>query len=227
MVLNGQDGGAASGRLAAAILGFSPIVASTLCGFAAAAHLQEFWRGTAMRMRSTGSGNPLSSFIGLVAGAKRRYGGYIVHLGLVSMCFGFTGAAYDTERQAALGPGQSLEIKGYRVRFDGARMETDPSKRMLLADMSILLDGKATGNVTPGRFFYAKPPGSTTTEVSIHTTLTEDVYVILNRINPATLTGTFRIIVRPFVVWIWIGGIVMLIGAIVCLWPSFRRVDES
>jgi cytochrome c-type biogenesis protein CcmF len=220
------DGGVSPGAAAALVMGVSPVVASTLCTFAVAAHLQEIWRGTANRMRGARRGNPLRALAELIAGSRRRYGGYIVHLGLIAMCFGFTGAAYDAERQASLRPGQSAPVDRYRVRFDGARVEDDLSKRMLLADMSVLRNGKTVGTVTPGRYFYAKPPGSNTTEVSIHTTAREDIYVILNRVNSASMVGTFRIIVRPFVVWIWIGGMVMFLGAVVCLWPASRKREK-
>jgi cytochrome c-type biogenesis protein CcmF len=212
-----------TGQVLASIYGASPLIATTLCTFVLVGHLQEFWRGTKVRMKNAGEGFLVALFE-LIARAKRRYGGYIVHLGLVAMYFGFTGAAYDKDKEAALRPGQSLTVAGVEVRYDRSRMEVEPGRRMIFTDMTVLRDGKPIGRVSPAKFIYDKPPGTATTEVAIRSTLVEDVYAIMNSVNPETKVGTFRVIVRPFVAWIWLGGLLMLFGTFVCMSPSVREV---
>jgi cytochrome c-type biogenesis protein CcmF len=213
----------ATGRALAVIYGCAPVLSTTLCMFVLVGHLQEFWRGTRVRMRNTDEGF-FTALYELVSRAKRRYGGYLVHLGLVAMYFGFTGAAYDTDKEAALRPGQSIEVRGFTIRYDGSRMEVDPNRRMLFSDMTVLRDGKRVADITPAKFIYSKPPDTATTEVAIRSTLTEDIYAIMNTVNPQTKLGTFRVIVRPFVAWIWLGGLFMIFGTVVCVAPSVREV---
>jgi cytochrome c-type biogenesis protein CcmF len=213
----------ATGRALALVYGCAPVLSTTICTFVVAGHFQEFWRGARVRMRNTGEGF-FTALFELITRAKRRYGGYLVHLGLVAMYFGFTGSAYDVDKEAALRPGESLEVRGFTVRYDGARMEVDPNRRMVFADMTVLRDGKRVADISPAKFIYVKPPDTATTEVAIRTTLTEDIYAIMNQVNPQTKMGTFRIIVRPFVAWIWLGGLFMIFGSFVCMSPSVREV---
>jgi cytochrome c-type biogenesis protein CcmF len=212
-----------TGRFLAVVYGCAPVLSTTICTFVVVGHLQEFWRGTRVRMRNTGEGF-FTALIELVTRAKRRYGGYLVHLGLVAMYFGFTGAAYDTDKEAALRPGQTLEVRGFTLRYDGSRMEVDPNRRMVFADMSVMKDGKRVADIAPAKFIYSKPPDTATTEVAIRSTLSEDIYAIMNSVNPQTKLGTFRIIVRSFVAWIWLGGLFMIFGTVVCMSPSVREV---
>ena len=215
-----------TGQVLAAIYGASPGLSVLLCTFVLGTIFQEFWRGTAVRMKNAKEG-VFTALIELVARAKRRYGGYIVHAGLVSMYLGFTGAAYDVDKEAALRPGQSMEIGPYQVRYDKPRMEVDPSKRMVFTDMTILSEGEAIGHVSPAKFIYRTHPEMPTTEVAIRSTLRDDVYVIMSQVNPETKLGTFRVIVRPLVAWIWIGGLMLLFGAFVAISPSIKELLES
>jgi cytochrome c-type biogenesis protein CcmF len=212
-----------TGKVLAGIYGTAPLLAAMLCTFVLVGHLQEFWRGTAVRMKNAGEGVFLA-FYELVSRARRRYGGYVVHLGLCAMYFGFTGAAYDKDKEAALRPGESLKVSGFDVRYDQSRMEVDPGKRMIFTDMTVSHGGKPIGKIAPAKFIYEKPPGTATTEVAIRSSLTEDVYAIMNSVNPETKVGTFRVIVRPFVAWIWIGGLLMIFGTAVSMAPSVREV---
>ncbi len=212
-----------TGRVLATVYGALPIVASMICTFVLVGHLQEFWRGTAVRMRNAKEG-VFTALFELVSRAKRRYGGYLVHVGLVCMYFGFTGAAYDHEKEAALRPGQSLQVGGYDIRYDRSRMEVDPSKRMLFTDMTVMRDGEVVGYIAPAKFIYNKPPDTATTEVAIRSTAQEDLYAIMNSVNPQSKVGTFKIIVRPFVAWIWIGALMMIFGTAVSMAPSVREV---
>jgi cytochrome c-type biogenesis protein CcmF len=215
-----------TGQVLAALYGASPGLSVLLCTFVLGTIIQEFWRGTAVRMKNAKE-SALVALVELVSRAKRRYGGYIVHAGLVSMFVGFTGAAYDIDKEAALRPGGTLEVAGYGLRYDGPRVEVDPNKTMLFADMTVLRDGEVLGKVSPAKFKYRTHPEMPTTEVAIRSTLRDDVYVIMSQVNPETSLGTFRVIVRPLVAWIWIGGLMLLFGAFVAISPSVKELLES
>jgi cytochrome c-type biogenesis protein CcmF len=215
-----------TGKVLAAIYGASPGLSVLLCTFVLGTIVQEFWRGTAVRRKNAKEG-VFTALIELVSRAKRRYGGYIVHAGLVSMYLGFTGAAYDQDKEAALKPGQSMELAGYELRYDGAHSEVDPNKSMLFAELTVLRGGEVIGHVSPAKFRYRTHPEMPTTEVAIRSTLRDDIYVIMSQVNPETRLGVFRVIVRPLVAWIWIGGLMLLFGAFVAISPSVAELLES
>jgi cytochrome c-type biogenesis protein CcmF len=215
-----------TGRVLAAIYGASPGISVFLCTFVMGTIVQEFWRGTAVRMKNSGE-SLLVALVELVTRAKRRYGGYIVHAGLVAMYMGFTGAAYDTDKEAALRPGQVMDIGPYQIRYDRSRMEVDTAKRMVFTDMTIMEDGEVLGQVHPAKFIYRTHPEMPTTEVAIRSTLRDDAYVIMSSVNPESKLGTFRVIIRPLVAWIWIGGLLLLFGAFVAISPSIKELLES
>ncbi len=216
------------GALLAFMAGISPWITVFCTAFVIAAVLQELWRGARARMRS--HREPLWLALGrLVQRSRRRYGGYVVHTGMALMYFGFAGSAYDYEREVLLAPNERTHIGNYTLHYHGARMEMDPNKRMAFADATLLNrdETASLAEVAPAKFIYRTHPQMPTTEVAIHSTLKEDVYVIMSRIDPATQNATFRILVRPWVMWIWLGGIVLILGTVMALFPSARRVLES
>ncbi|NNE17198.1 MAG: hypothetical protein HKN10_01855, partial [Myxococcales bacterium] len=218
----------ATGTVLAWMSAVAPGVSFATCAFVLASVGQEFWRGMRVRMRKgEGAGTAL---VTLVSKGRRRYGGYIVHVGVVFMFIGFTGAAYDVEQESALRPGETMDIGKHTVRYDQPRMEADPNKRMIFTDMTLLdKSGNEDGQVAPGKFIYRTHPQMPTTEVAIRSRPAEDVYVIMSTVDPSTQRGTFRIIIRPLVAWIWFGGIVLLFGALLGMWPTGRELlrDEA
>ena len=141
------------------------------------------------------------------------------------MFIGFTGAAYDVEQESALRPGDTMSIGSHTVRYDQPRMEADPNKRMIFTDMTLLdKSGSEDGTVAPAKFIYRTHPQMPTTEVAIRSRPAEDIYVIMSTVDPSTRRGTFRVIVRPLVFWIWFGGIILLLGAIIGMWPTGREL---
>jgi cytochrome c-type biogenesis protein CcmF len=213
----------ATGALLARIYSVAPLFATTLSAFVLGTIVQEFARGTAMRTRNVKE-NIVVAFGRLFARARRRYGGYVVHFGVVLAYLGFAGAAYDEEREAALRPGMTLDVAGYQFRYDGAHDEVDLNKRMLIADVAILLDGEEIGVVHPAKYVYRSHPEMPTTEVAIRSTPRNDLYVILSTVDDASNRATLRVIVRPLVMWIWIGGAVILLGVFLAGFPTVREI---
>ncbi|MCZ7685765.1 MAG: hypothetical protein M5U28_46100 [Sandaracinaceae bacterium] len=212
-------------RILAAIYSVAPVASTTLAAFVLGTIVQEFWRGTAVRMRTAKESAPVA-FAMLVSRARRRYGGYVVHLGIVCMFFGFTGTAWDEEREASLRPGQSMEVGGYEFRYDGVRMEVDTNKRAIYADLTILEDGEEIGHASPAKFIYRTHPEMPTTEVAIRTTAAHDLYMIMSTVDPDTHRAAFRIMKHPLVVWIWIGGGFLLLGVFISTFPRLSELAE-
>ncbi|HJK89619.1 MAG TPA: cytochrome c-type biogenesis CcmF C-terminal domain-containing protein [Polyangiaceae bacterium LLY-WYZ-15_(1-7)] len=214
-----------TGRVLAGFQSVAPLLSLVVITFVVVGIGQEFWRGARVRMRNKGEGF-LTALTRLTMRARRRYGGYIVHIGIALMYFGFTGAAYDVEEEAALHPGDTMTVPGYEFRYDRPRSERDPNRRMVFTDMTVLDgdDGEALGRVAPAKFIYRTMPEQPTTEVAIRTNLREDLYVIMSTVDPNTQRATFRVILRPLVVWIWIGGIILVLGSVIAMWPRARDV---
>jgi hypothetical protein len=101
-----------------------------------------------------------------------------------------------------------------------AEEQADLNKRMLFADFEVREGGKAPIQIHPAKFFYAKNPDGPTTEVSLLQSPRQDLYTVIGMIDPSSKKGTFRFHVNPLVMWIWMGGIVLILGAAISLWPD-------
>ncbi|MBX3222170.1 MAG: cytochrome c biogenesis protein CcsA [Labilithrix sp.] len=151
---------------------------------------------------------------------RRRYGGYIVHLGIALMFLGFTGKSWTVDRETAMSPGQSYQVERLTVQYVGPRMEVDNNKRMIFADVRVLEDGKEIGKLNPAKFIYKKMPDSPTTEVSMLHSVRDDLYLVVGSINPDTKVASLQIHLNPLVGWIWFGAIILIFGSFICMWPE-------
>jgi cytochrome c-type biogenesis protein CcmF len=202
-----------------------PVIAFSLAAFNTAVIGQEFVRGVAARRSAAekrGEREPVHvAFFRLFERSRRRYGGYVVHLGIVAMFIGFMGRAWGLDAETSLLPGQSHQVGDYTLTYEGTRREVDTNKMMILADVAVSKNGERVTTVTPGKFIYKRMPSSPTTEVAIHRTLRDDLYVVLGNVNADSRRATFQFHVNPLVNWIWIGTIILIFGASVSLWPEF------
>jgi cytochrome c-type biogenesis protein CcmF len=190
-----------------------------LSAFVAGTILQEFLRGGAVRRKNTGT-DMLTAIIGLVGRNKRRYGGYIVHLGIVLMFLGFAGAASKLDEQVLLKPGQQTTVGGYTVRNDGVKVSDDGAKQMTTAYISVFAKGKQIDTLYPARWYYRKHEQEPTTEVAIRRTLAEDLYLVLSDAEMSSQTASLQVVVNPLVDWIWVGFAVMALGTGIALMPE-------
>ena len=147
----------------------------------------------------------LYTLITLPAPSRRRYGGYIVHFGIVLAFLGFTGRSWTVDRETSMSPGDSYAIESYRIEYLGPRMEVDNNKRMIFADLRVTQNGKPRGTMNPAKYIYKKSPESPTTEVSMMHSVLEDLYIIIGTINPTSKVATLQIHINPLVSFIWFG----------------------
>ena len=198
-----------------------------LVAFVFGSIVQEFWRGVAVRRRQTGS-DPVTSLLGLVLTKRRKYGGYIVHLGVAVMFFGFAGKAYESmkdatiEKPAAMGDRAkaTVHFEGYDLVYERLFQRSDDHMVETGAEVSIWRDGKKIGMAYPAKRDYAKGEGQATTEVSIETRVGEDVYLVLNGYNLESGLGNLRVYLNPLILWVWVGFLILALGTLICLIPQ-------
>ncbi|MFQ6077720.1 MAG: heme lyase CcmF/NrfE family subunit [Thermodesulfobacteriota bacterium] len=196
-----------------------PFLSFTISLFVVFTIFLDFYRGGRARKAMKGGSFPVALWA-LVTRNKRRYGGYVVHLGIVLVFFGITGNAFKMEKQITVNKGDSFKVKHYTIRYDSLSQYPTANKEVVMASLSVFNAGKRVALLNPEKNFH-RGQDQPTTEVAIHSTLKEDLYVILAGYEGEI--ATFKVLVNPLVVWLWIGGGVMALGTILVLFPDRRR----
>ena len=194
------------------------LLAFTICAFVASNILWEFLRGTIARHRSTGEGYLLA--LGrLMAKNRRRYGGHLVHLSMVIIVMGVVGSSlYQTEYQVALAKGERVDVKDYTLEYEKLEAQATPAKHRFATLVGVYQGSKRIATLFPEKNFHWNVE-QWVTEVAIRTSLKEDLYVILAGLSQDG-SATFQILINPLVVWLWIGGGLLLLGTMVAIWPG-------
>ncbi|UCD78233.1 MAG: heme lyase CcmF/NrfE family subunit [Desulfobacterales bacterium] len=192
------------------------------CIFVAFNLFMEFFTGTRTRHAVFAENYP-KAFWKLVTKNKRRYGGHVVHFGVVLIFMAFAGSVFNMEKQASLKEGESMEIKNYTLRFDALSNYPTANKQKVVATLTVLNDQHQVGVVSPEKSLY-RGQNQPTTEVAIHTNFKEDLYVILAGYDEDS--ATFKVLVNPLVVWLWIGGGIMVLGTIIIVLPDRRKAVQ-
>jgi cytochrome c-type biogenesis protein CcmF len=190
-----------------------------LCGFVVGTIGQEFYKGAAIRSRNTGT-DLFTALVGLVGKNKRRYGGYIVHVGIVLICFGFAGNARKLDEQVLLKPGQETRIGKYTLKSNGVKVVDDGQKQMITGYLAVFVDGKEIDGLYPAKWSYRRHEQEPTTEVAIRRTAAEDLYAVLGGFDLADQSMTLQLVVNPLVNWIWFGFGIMALGTGIALLPE-------
>jgi cytochrome c-type biogenesis protein CcmF len=196
-------------RSPGAVLGYGA------CVFVFATLVFEFYRGTLARQRVTGK-STLGAFADLFVHHNRRYGGYLVHVGMVVAAVAIVGSQfYQLQRQVTLERGQSATIGNYRLTFNGLAAVRDPEKSTTYAGLT-LADGET---IHPGKSVWARDDKNPTSEIVIRSTPFEDLYVVLGEWTADQSAATFLLFVNPMVTWLWFGGVIVVLGTVVTAWP--------
>ena len=190
-----------------------------LCAFVIGTIGQEFVRGAQVRRGATGT-DVVTALVGLVMRSRQRYGGYIVHVGIVLMFVGLAGAGYKLEQQVIMNPGDEVEIGSFTVRHNRLSETDDGQKQMVTAHLTLFKDGVEIGQLYPARWFFRKHETEPTTEVAIRRSLSEDVYVTLASYDIGDQSANFQLTVNPLVNWLWFGFTVLALGTGIALLPE-------
>jgi cytochrome c-type biogenesis protein CcmF len=212
----------------------APLVTYALCGFVTGTIVQEFYKGIRAR-QSINEESVIGAFVHLVAKNRRRYGGYIVHAGIVMMFAAFAGMAFKSEHDITLKTGESFVTKdpyGHEWRFvsQGLSYFNRPDRNVAAVALETFRDGKRLGILSSEKRTYIDAQGKElfqpVTEVGISTTARQDTYLVLAGFrgsNAQDFTAELRISFNPLVVWVWIGGFLMMIGGLIVMWPQAQR----
>ncbi|GMR12157.1 MAG: heme lyase CcmF/NrfE family subunit [Gemmatimonadota bacterium] len=205
--------------------GFWPLLTFGLTGFAAWTMLSEVGKGVLVRVRKGES--PFVALARFIAGNRRRYGGYIVHSGVLLAAVAIAASwNHRSVEEASLRPGESLEVGRYSVRLDGVRGEQEQNRFAVIADVTVARDGKVLDRRAPRLNFYPSQKQPIPTP-SVRTTAREDLFLSMTAFEDDGSSVTLKVIVMPLVVWLWVSGGVMTAGILVAVWPTGTRRVKS
>ncbi len=197
---------------------FYTISVITGCVFVTSTIVQEFYRGISARRRAHGE-SVIDALLKLFQKQRRRYGGYIVHMGLVCAFLAFSGNALKVEKDVALKIGESTTVGDYTMTYKGLDEKNPPGKLLILANMDIHHDGHHVYDMHPGKARYGSRQ-MMTSEIDIKSSPLEDVYIAFVSATQNGASATFKVFVEPFTWWYWAAAFVMMLGTFICLWPS-------
>jgi len=194
----------------------------------AATTLAEFVRGLQARrlVYKEAFGTALAR---LIARNRRRYGGYIIHLGVTVMTLGILGSSlFQIETQGQLQQGEQLTLGRYVMVYDGLQQFlTNDDREVTRATVSVYRDEQLLGQLHPRRDFFLSSQQPMTIP-GVRSTWEDDFYVLLVSWEPLGAEGaTFKLYVNPLINWVWAGGLVFILGTLVAVWPSHQPVSRA
>jgi cytochrome c-type biogenesis protein CcmF len=191
-----------------------------VAAFVTATIVQEYWRAVRARVRK-GRENAFQALASLLRKNQQRYGGYIVHFGVVLVMIGIAGSILEEERLENVRPGGEVAMNGYRLRYLTAEALPAQHYGGARARLALYRGDEGLGVMTPEKRMYwlQEQPASVP---AVYSTLREDLYVILTALETDG-SATLKIYRNPLVNWIWIGGGVFVLGTLAIMWPHPPR----
>lgn len=203
---------------------WAAVLALWLTALVSCVTVYEFYRGAQARSISTGE-HLIRAVWAMAARNRRRYGGYVIHLGVVFMALGIIGVEmFQTETQGSLTYGEDIALGPYVMRYDSLdQFSTEDGRVVARATVSLYKNGQPVAELHPRRDYYVRS-GQPMTISGVHSTLAGDFYVMLVEWKSINSEGaTFKIYLNPLVNWLWAGGIVFILGTLVAAWPDQRE----
>jgi cytochrome c-type biogenesis protein CcmF len=204
---------------------FYALVAFSVSAAVLTAIISEFVRGAAVISRQTGR-NLISSTWLLTRRNTRRYGGYLVHIGVVIVVIGLAGSAFNRNVESELAVGDHLNIGPYQLVCTGFTQDSNALFNSEYAMLNVSKGGKYQFQMLPEKRVYLSD-GQPETRVSIHSTPEWDLYVVYEGTNPDTGQPIIKAILNPLVGWIWAGLVVMVLGTFIALVPSLTPATAA
>ena len=192
--------------------------------FALVANLDEYVTGVRARMSARGE-DAMTALARLVSANRRRYGGYIAHIGVILLAVGIAASSvYRVEYDATVAAGGVMVAPaGFELRFEDLWALDEPQRFVVGAELTVFRGGKELGTLQPRLNFYRGTDQPITTP-AVRSRPNTDLYVNLMAFERDGSAATFRVIVEPLVFWIWFGGGIIALGALIAVWPTRRRV---
>ena len=214
------------GAIIFVFLGFTTytIISFSLCIFVVMAISSEFIKGVKVR-KSKFNETIFLSLYKMIEKNRSRYGGYIVHLGIVLMFVGFTGHAFDKEKEFGIQVGQIESVANYNFQLTRMYEEERPNHYAWITDLRV---SDAAGNFITSlrpekRVYFHKNPDINKrqphSELDIYSTMNKDIYSIFSSVSSDNSIAFIKIMINPLVKWVWIGGYILAFGTLIALWP--------
>jgi cytochrome c-type biogenesis protein CcmF len=211
--------------LAAGARGFYALISFGFCLFVALTVLMEFYKG-GRAIAAKNNMNLLRATVELTHRNTRRYGGYLVHMGIVLMFIGFTGAAFNKSDVKEMSVGDTLKLGRYDLKMVDLKEGENDVYSWHRANVDVMHDGDIIGTLEPEKRFY-KASRQGTSEVGVRPRLNEDLYLNFGGMSDDGVRAVIQAYVFPLVSWIWIGGLVLIGGTLVCLVPSKIKMQYA
>ncbi len=184
--------------------------------------VSEFVRGGRVIARHTGQ-NIFASMVHLAHRNTRRYGGYIVHFGVIVVMIGFAGSAFNKDAEQEMGFGDKMSIGAYTLVCQSYTQEDKPNYGSEWAIIDVFKGGKQIDTLYPEQRFY-KASQQTSTMVANRSTMREDLYLVYEGRNLDTGRPIIKAHLNPLVMWIWVGVWIMIAGTVIALIPNAAAV---
>jgi cytochrome c-type biogenesis protein CcmF len=212
----------AAGLFAMGVRHFYALVSFALCTFVAVTVVIEFFKG-AIAIRGKEGQNIFAAMMELTHRNTRRYGGYLVHMGVVFMFIGFTGKAFDLDKTVQVSKGDKVQLGAYQLTIGATESGKNENYSWDILNVGVTKNGSDLGTLRPERrlYFASRQP---TSNVAIRRRLNEDLYLNFAGASNDGEGTVLQSYVFPLVSWIWIGYWGVLIGTIICLIPSKSRL---
>jgi cytochrome c-type biogenesis protein CcmF len=215
--------------LAAAAVGVSTLfwtrnpyalISFSVCAFVTGTIVFEFSKGVhARRQLVPGTSVPRALWT-LFTRNRRRYGGFVVHFGVVVTIIGITVSSnFAVEKEVRLARGEVVHIGDYDLRYDGRRAYNEVYREVVWTDFTVLRHGREITRLAAGKSFHPNEQ-QPIAQVGIRSTPWEDLYLILGGVEPDGSAATLKVMVNPMVMWIWLGGLIITLGALITMIPS-------
>ena len=202
-----------------------PLMTLGLSFFVLGTISMEFYRGIRSRTRRFKE-SPFTALVTMISRNRSRYGGYIVHLGIVFMFIGFVGKAFDSEVEATMSRGEHRELAGYKFTLQEVVEKERPNHNALVAVLTVEKDNKIVETLNPEFRIYF--PGTKQeqqhSELDLKTGIMADIYTVFSGADHSRGFYLIKIMINPLVWWVWFGGYFLVAGTIIAILPRKKKV---
>ena len=211
--------------VAAGVRSFYSLISFGFCLFVALTVAMEFYKG-GQSIAAKNSMNLVQAMVELTHRTTRRYGGYLVHMGIVLMFIGFTGHAFNQSEVKELNNGDTIRVGNYDLKMVNLQQGENENYAWHRATLQVTKNGASLGTLEPERRFYIASKESTS-QIGIRQRPNEDLYLNFAGMSDDNKRAVIQAYVFPLVSWIWVGGLVLIGGTLICLVPSKVKMQYA